>query len=280
MNIRPGTTRDLDPVADLDPAGWGLFSAALREGHTVVLELNGRIAGYAAASPLPGLPGHDDFHLFIAARWRGQGWGSHLLDALVTRLAPAGVNLISCGVHDLDEPVAQFLQRRGFFREHTEWEMRRELTGELPEVVWPAGYALRTYPRREAIAHFRAVYELAFGGLPAYQPYTSDAEVEEALGNDADLRFVVWGDRPAGFVWARKVTADLGEVEPIGVTGAYQGRGLGRGLLAEGLRYLSESGCRRVRLGVWADNQKAVRLYRQFGFHHINSRYFLARKIK
>jgi mycothiol synthase len=280
MNIRPGTTRDLDPVADLDPAGWGLFSAALHEGNAVVLELDGRITGYAAASPLPGLPGHDDFHLFMAPPWRRQRWGSRLLDALVARLPPAGVKLISCGVDDRDEPAALFLQRHGFFWEHTEWEMHRELTGELPEVIWPAGYVLRTYPRREAIAHFRAVYDEAFRGLPSYQPYTSVAEVAEALDNDADLCFVVAGDRPVGFAWARKVNAELGEIEPIGVAQAHQKRGLGAGLLSAGLHYLAGRGCKRVRLGVWADNQQAIRLYQRFGFRHVDSRYFLARTIE
>lgn len=279
MRTRPGKSTDLNTIAGLDPAGWGLFSAALREGQTLVLEQAGRVAGYAAASPLPGLPGHDEFHLFVAEQRRRQGVGSRLLEELVTRLVTMNTYLISCGIDDLDGSAAGFLIQHGFFLEHTEWEMRRDLSGELPAVVWPANYGLCTYPRPEAIAHFRQVYELAFRGLPSYQPYESNQEVNTALDKAEDLRFMVQGDRPVGFVWARKVNADLGEIEPIGVAQEFQGKGLGKGLLAAGVHYLAGQGCQKARLGVWADNQKAINLYQQFGFRHIDSRYFLARKI-
>ena len=82
-----------------------------------------------------------------------------------------------------------------------------------------------------------------------------------------------------GFVWARKVSPTLGEIEPIGVADAYQGQGLGKALLAEGLHYLAGRGLKKARLGVWADNKKAIHLYQKFGFQQVDDRFFLAKKI-
>ena len=47
---------------------------------------------------------------------------------------------------------------------------------------------------------------------------------------------------------------------------AYRGRGLGPRLVAEGLRLLARAGAGDVELQVEADNERALDLYRRFGF--------------
>lgn len=72
-------------------------------------------------------------------------------------------------------------------------------------------------------------------------------------------------DRLVGFNWL-KPTEDLGEIYVIAVDPNAQGGGLGRALLLDGLRRLGQLGSRRACLYVDADNQRALRLYRDVGF--------------
>ena len=57
-----------------------------------------------------------------------------------------------------------------------------------------------------------------------------------------------------------------GELRIVGRLPAYRGRGLGPRLVAEGLRLLAEAGAGDVDLQVEADNERALDLYRRFGF--------------
>ena len=70
-------------------------------------------------------------------------------------------------------------------------------------------------------------------------------------------------------------TAELGEIYVLGVDPALAGRGLGRILLAAGLRRLAARGCTGAGLYVEADNDAAVHLYRSLGFtdHTIDVQY-------
>ena len=248
-------------------------------GPMLVLAQGYQLLGYATARPLPGLEHHLELILFIAPAGRRRGYGQRLLQALLAQLQQTSTRLVSCPVPALDSPAGLFLQRQQFFLEHEEWQMVRDLAN-LPVVQPPAGYDLASYPRQQAIAHFRRLYELAFAGEPSYQPYDSDIEVDMALAHSTDLLFLTHRAEPIGFAWARYVTPVLGELEPLGVAAAYQGKGLGRVLLPAGLHHLAGRGHQQARLGVWADNARAIRLYRQFGFQRTSSRCFLAYQLR
>lgn len=281
---RPYSPTDLPALLRLDglPAedAYQLAELPGDGGQAVVLSQGKRLLGYAAAQPLPGLDRHLELALFIAPAGRRRGHGQFLLQALLAQLRQTDARLVSCSVPALNSPAGLFLQRQQFFLEHEEWQMVRDLA-DLPAVQVPAGYSLTSYPRHQAIAHFRRLYELAFAAEPAYQPYESDHEVDRDLGHSDDLLFLTpHAAAPIGFVWTRFVTRALGELEPLGIAAAYQGKGLGRVLLPAGLRHLAERGHQQARLGVWADNARAIRLYRQFGFHHTSSRYFLAYQLR
>ncbi|MGP3971858.1 ribosomal protein S18-alanine N-acetyltransferase [Streptomyces sp. 6N223] len=63
-----------------------------------------------------------------------------------------------------------------------------------------------------------------------------------------------------------------GDVQTIAVAPAEQGRGLGARLLTELLRAATGFGCREVFLEVRADNERAQRLYKRFGFEAVGIR--------
>jgi ribosomal protein S18 acetylase RimI-like enzyme len=57
-----------------------------------------------------------------------------------------------------------------------------------------------------------------------------------------------------------------GKIRIVGRAPAYRGRGIGPRLIAEGLRLLRAGGAGDVDLDVETENERALELYRRFGF--------------
>lgn len=74
------------------------------------------------------------------------------------------------------------------------------------------------------------------------------------------------GDRVAGFCWTKRHTPALGEIHVIGVHPDFQGRGLGRSIVIEGLWYLAGVGASSAMLYVDTTNRSALELYQSLGF--------------
>jgi mycothiol synthase len=242
------------------------------EGFVRVLLVNGEPAGFAAASPVPGLQRVMSLELVVHGTKRRQGLGSQLLQHLLSALKEAGVGQLSYSVTDLTAPAAQFLQARQFFVEHQEWLMERANLDALPHLP---DVDLQRFPRAEAINLFCDLYDRSFADFPWYQPYSS-AEVEATLDSPADLLFLAKNRSPIGFIWTRWAGEGVGEIEPIGVVKEYQGQGHGHALLLAGLHRLKRLGAEQARVGVWKDNATAIHLYRSLGFLPIQTFTYLA----
>jgi ribosomal protein S18 acetylase RimI-like enzyme len=83
-----------------------------------------------------------------------------------------------------------------------------------------------------------------------------------------DLDLAVWdGDSVAGYAlfWADPITG-VGLLEPMRIEAAYQGRGLAKALIAEGLDRLAAAGCARLKVSFEPTNEAAARLYLGAGF--------------
>jgi mycothiol synthase len=202
--------------------------------------------------------------------------GGKLLTRLLGDLKGNEVRTVTHAVKSLDSPAALFLRKHHFFIEHQEWRLALEDLEELPPVELPAGFRIDTFPLPVAIRHFRRLYDAIFAGLPWYQPYVSDREVAAELVDPADLLFLLAGKKPVGFLWTRLSIKDTAEIEPVGITVPYRGRGLARMLVLAGLRQLADQGARRVALGAWSENQVAIRLYGSLGFQRVGLLTYLA----
>ena len=71
---------------------------------------------------------------------------------------------------------------------------------------------------------------------------------------------------PVGFSLAGFVARDVGHIAELCVTPEGSGAGLGQALLARSLHALYKSGANRISLAVSLGNERALRLYRRFGF--------------
>ena len=78
--------------------------------------------------------------------------------------------------------------------------------------------------------------------------------------------FLYKNDELAGFHWTKRHPGETGEVYVIGLASAWRGEGLGVPLLQMGLNHLLQGGSSQVILYVEADNEPAVKRYRETGF--------------
>lgn len=86
------------------------------------------------------------------------------------------------------------------------------------------------------------------------------------------LRMAWDGDVLAGFCWTKTPSTTAGEIYVIGVLPGYQGMGLGKALLLEGISHMYTH--RRAQvcvLYVDAGNKPALNMYRSMGFRHHHS---------
>jgi len=86
------------------------------------------------------------------------------------------------------------------------------------------------------------------------------------------------GEVLAGFCWTKTPSPAAGEIYVIGVPPDYQGMGLGRALLLEGINHMhTREGARACVLYVDASNTAAFNMYQSMGFryHHTDRSYRL-----
>ncbi|MCB9006391.1 MAG: GNAT family N-acetyltransferase [Ardenticatenaceae bacterium] len=238
--------------------------------------------GYATLLPLPGLP-----HLFelaggIVPQFQRQGAGSFLWQTmqhdLAATAAAAGsgqaVQQITYSVPSLDSAAACFLQHHQFALEHEELTLVLPNLAQaaLPTLVTPA--PLQRIGRQTAVSSLPELYQRCFIGTPWFQPY-SPAEVAAIWEPDDELYYLGEHDDDIGFVWLHFPEPTVAEIEPVGIVPEKQGVGYGRSLLTTILHQLQNRDIQTVSLGVWANNQTAIHLYKALGFQHSSSSFSL-----
>ncbi len=153
-----------------------------------------------------------------------------------------------------------------------------QLSVSLPKSQRPS------FPKGVRISAFRvgvdeaarlAANNAAFAGHPengALGPADLERRFAEPWFDAAGLRMAWRGGRLMGSCWTKVHPSGEGEIYIIGVVPEAQGSGIGRALVLEGLRHLSED--RDVTQGfLWveATNQRALELYESMGFAPVRS---------
>ena len=147
--------------------------------------------------------------------------------------------------------------------------MERQLDGDLPEPVVPAGVKIRTFVPGEDEREWLRVNAAAFAHHPEQALIDADDLADRMAEPWFDPKgfFVATIDGTmVGFHWTKQHQDQLGEVYVLGVEPSAGGRGLGKALLLTGLRSLRERGNTRVELYVEADHRAAIGLYQTYGF--------------
>lgn len=134
----------------------------------------------------------------------------------------------------------------------------------------PQGFVIRPLQGREEILAYTFLHRAVFGSPNMTLEWRMRTLHQPAYRLDLDLVAVDPEGRLAAFCicWLDldSPLGVTGQIEPLGVSEMYRGLGLGRAILAEGLRRLSQAGAQRIL--VETDNYRgpALRLYESAGF--------------
>jgi GNAT superfamily N-acetyltransferase len=170
------------------------------------------------------------------------------------------------------------------------FRMELDLRGRsLTPITVPAGYRLLAWDPDRLVEHAEAKYQ-------SFR-HEIDAEIFSCLGDqvgchqlmeeisvkDGFLPEATWlaayvgaGDRIiefCGTIQGIRFSHRLGGIQNIGITPEHRRRGVGTALLVAALAGFQQLGLPRAYLEVTAQNDAAVRLYRQLGFQRTKTLY-------
>jgi mycothiol synthase len=269
-----------DAVLRVRHSGPGAASGAGARVH-LLSEFAGELAGYAYLDGSD--PEGPSGELVVRPDRRLHGHGTALLTVAAQVAEGAGQRFWAHG----DGNGARVLARKnGFRRTRVLWQMRRALTGDLPEAPLPAGVTLRHFRPGADDADWLAVNARAFAHHPEQGRWTQDDLQMRIEEPDFDARGFLLAvdieDTLLGFHWTKVHPAGggapaIGEVYVLGVDPGGHRRGLGTALTVAGLEYLKGLGLAEVMLYVDESNPAAVALYRRLGFEIFSTDVMYAR---
>ncbi len=166
------------------------------------------------------------------------------------------------------------LERLGFVRDdwHT-LHMSQPLNGALPTPQTPEGFTIRPLAGEAEVAAYVALHRAAFGSANMTEGWRRRTLQAPQYIPALDLVAAAPDGSLAAFCvcWLSQRGHDengsnTGQVEPIGVRPDFQGRGLGRAVLLEGLRRLQAHGAASALIDSDGGNEASRSLYAAVGF--------------
>lgn len=273
VRVRPFEERDRRAVVDFLERMTSTGSQGLSEAKAAYLERDEErpgaglvavddagVVGYAGLAP----SAEGDWAMEIVSI--DEPAMAELVRLGMESAADAGAGHIRWWTYDAD--VADAPARFGFRPERTLLRMERPLPHPDPP-GFPSAVEVRAFERGVDEASWLAVNNAAFAGHPE-NSNMDVAELERRFAYDwfeaEGLRMAWEDDDLVGFCWTKQHPDHGGEIYIIAVAPEHQGRGLGRALVLEGLRHLTERGCEYALLYTESDNRAAVSLYEVLGF--------------
>lgn len=207
--------------------------------------------------------------------------------------APAGSRVsVRQSISTLDESGLELLASSGYAAVRRNYRMKIELNGSVPEPVWPAAVAVRTFDAGRDLVPMVEAIRSSFRDHWGYVESPLDGHVadwrhviEEEKSFDARLWFLAVA---AGEIVGMSLCSamepedpELGYVNTLGVVRPWRRRGIALALLHHSFRELGRRGKRCVALGVDASSLTgAVRLYERAGMHVDRERVMFEKELR
>ncbi|HEY6816718.1 MAG TPA: GNAT family N-acetyltransferase [Croceibacterium sp.] len=226
-----------------------------QHGPGVIFERDGRVAGYAAVGESGATivlvdSGNDPGPaLEVLAAWLGER-GHHVVDTYAS-----------------DVRRIAWLEAHGFTHRRSSFDLHRGINPPPAPAVRPSAVAVARYRPGEDdhAAHALIYVDAAWGEVPGHTQLSLEAW-RSMLTPDYCGWVARRDGRPVGWVADRVFGDGRGWVEQLAVARSARGRGLGRALLLHSLAELCSRGATSLALGVQAENENAIGLYRDIGF--------------
>jgi len=257
---------------------------------------DGELLGYGHLDVTDELAG-SSAELAVTPEARRRGIGHALVEHLQAESPDGRLRLWARGGQSGAAALAQSL---GFAHSRTLLRMRRPLSDDIPEPVWPARTHVRTFLPGLDDQEWLELNARAFADLPDQGGWTQDdleVRMREPWFDPAGFFLAIEDNAEGqehivGFHWTKvhgsaEHTHDehehdehshehshghshghdpIGEVYVVGIDPDHRGSGLGRALTLVGLGHLRRVGLPEVMLYVDAANTGAIALYESLGF--------------
>lgn len=188
------------------------------------------------------------------------------------RSGAAGGTPLAVNAYDGDTGRVARLRGRGYKRTERCFRYRRRpLDGPIAAPELPSGYTIRHVAGEADLAARVAAHRAAFAPSRMTEAKHRAVTAAPTYRAELDLMTVAPDGRVAAYCLAWFDAANrIGVFEPVGADPEFQRRGLGRAVMAEGLRRLRALGARVAYVGTNGDNVAANRLYEAVGFRVVD----------
>ena len=235
--------------------------SALR--HLLVAELGDEPVGLI--SPI---------HRFIVVRpdTRRRGIGRALVDAAEADSAQSPDGPVILLPPHNSALALSFLRAIDFQYDHSLWRFQLDPKRYEPLPTLPTDLDLTTYTDNDLVEYVELINTVFLDHpVPLHVTREQIEHVHTAPNFDAANVALIrtQSDEMVGFCVTGTDRSDdtvVGTISLLGVQREFRGRGLGRFLLVWGIERLRSTGFEHIELGVEAENEQAVRLYRSVGF--------------
>lgn len=266
-------------------------------GHTpgaaIVESTAGELAAFGWWEVREGAPPRANLEGWVHPTHRRRGAGTTLLAAIesvVREQCGTGVILAGRGYDDLPGLEPLFLQR-GFAIVRRFYVMSVRLSEAMVDADPPPGVLFRAFRRDDLeplVEANNAIFSDHWGSAP-HSVESWQRDMIERRPHDPALWIVASMPEREG---ASQLVAEClshasreggpqdAWVSLVGVRREWRGRGLGRAVLAHGLRTLREAGFETASLHVDADNASAAHLYRSLGMDITRTRLHFEKAVR
>lgn len=296
-NIRPYTQGDRDALSRLldgvrawPPtapsiheevfARWKRRNVQPEDDVSVLPGPMGEPIAYSQASLFKDGTSRLSFEVGVHPDFRRRGIGSTLYKQVEARASALNVQFLTCpllvAVGESSPECREFLEDRGFRREHSYWQMRIDDIQAQPAPQWPAGVTYRLFGSKDTqeadAERWAELIQQAFEE-PA-SPHTVMLQLSEP-GVSPDGYIFAVDPKTGEEIGTSRARIDeiggrrIGYVGTVGVLPKWRGRGIARALILSTLAYLSAKGMRSAILYVSDTNSAARALYASMGWRAV-----------
>lgn len=178
----------------------------------------------------------------------------------------------------IDSPLEEKFKEIGLKPIHYDFFMRLDKIDSIPTFKEPLGITFQNQKEISDVNSYLTVVNDAFSKHFDFRPYTEEEFKvifeKKWKEDDTEHWFALEGNKLIGictFIINPKLS-HIGTVESLGVLHENHHRGIGGYLLGHGIQSLIEKGCSVLELTVEANNEKALTLYKKYGFNEVESR--------
>lgn len=160
---------------------------------------------------------------------------------------------------------------------HFDYWMRMDNFNSIPKINVTPGFNFQKYQKLTDFTNYVKILNDAFSKHFDFIPFREEEfkSIHNAgwKGYDVEYWFALEFNNPVGicFLNINPELKHVGIIYTLGVLHSYHHKGIGSYLLGLGIQSLIDKGCKIIELGVEANNEKALNLYKKFGFYEVES---------